>query len=82
MQQKRNGALACDFEDLKVDGYTDLVCRYQNAATEGTSIDNLLDRTPIKDTDTFCDLYERIQRIKIRFGGVLSSACGRKLPTI
>ena len=54
--EKRNGALACEYDHIDSDEYTDLICRYENATTEGSLTGELIDGTPIEGSDTFCVL--------------------------
>jgi len=54
VRERRNGALSCNIRDVNRDGYTDLVCRYQDTTTEGTLTGELLDGTPVEGADTFC----------------------------
>ena len=54
IRERGNGALSCDVKDVNQDGYADFVCRYQDAATEGTLTGQLLDGTPIEGVGLYC----------------------------
>lgn len=51
---KGNGGLSCSFADANRDGYTDVICQFQDATRIGTLTGRLLDGTNIKGSDTFC----------------------------
>jgi len=54
VRTRGNGSLSCDCYDVNGDGYVDLVCRYQDALTEGRLIGRVLDGTGITGIGDFC----------------------------
>jgi hypothetical protein len=56
VRERGNGSLSCRIEDINGDGYSDLICQYQDALTERTLTGELLDGTSIIGTDSVCVL--------------------------
>jgi hypothetical protein len=54
VREKGNGTRSCDIKDVDGDGYSDLICDYQDATTDGTLTGQLLDGTSIEGSDTIC----------------------------
>jgi hypothetical protein len=51
---KRNGTLSCAYEDSNSDGYTDLVCKYQNSTKLAFLTGEFVDGTEIEGADAYC----------------------------
>lgn len=52
-----NGLPSCSIKDVNRDGYSDLLCQYQDATTVGIHTGKLLDGTRIDGLDTICVIH-------------------------